>query len=67
MHFLGFNVMPRRIPDFPDSFYKPDLGSAVVSYLILSFQQRRQEIINQLMKSFEVIGEQGIRDKEEER
>merc|ERR1712166_1189829 len=20
MHFLGFNVMPRRIPDFPDSF-----------------------------------------------
>merc|ERR1712077_88575 len=21
MHFLGFNVMPRRIPDFPDSFH----------------------------------------------
>merc|ERR1739844_331452 len=21
MHFLGFNLMPRRIPDFPDSFH----------------------------------------------
>merc|ERR1712165_52592 len=21
MHFLGFNVLPRRIPDFPDSFH----------------------------------------------
>merc|ERR1711912_161525 len=21
MHFLGFNVMPRRIPDFPDYFH----------------------------------------------
>jgi heme/copper-type cytochrome/quinol oxidase subunit 1 len=21
MHFLGFNVMPRRVPDFPDSFH----------------------------------------------
>jgi cytochrome c oxidase subunit 1 len=21
MHFLGFNVMPRRIPDFPDTFH----------------------------------------------
>merc|ERR1712079_953445 len=20
IHFLGFNIMPRRIPDFPDSF-----------------------------------------------
>merc|ERR1712097_166338 len=23
MHFLGFNLMPRRIPDFPDSFHSP--------------------------------------------
>merc|ERR1712003_444114 len=21
MHFLGFNILPRRIPDFPDSFH----------------------------------------------
>merc|ERR1712021_163490 len=23
IHFLGFNIMPRRIPDFPDSFHSP--------------------------------------------
>merc|ERR1712083_856943 len=28
MHFLGFNVMPRRIPDFPDSFHS--LSSSIL-------------------------------------
>merc|ERR1712225_202880 len=48
MHFLGFNVMPRRIPDFPDSFHSwnflSSIGSgitllsfAMFSYLILVF------------------------------
>ena len=27
IHFLGFNIMPRRIPDFPDSFYSWNLLS----------------------------------------
>ena len=26
IHFLGFNIMPRRIPDFPDSFYSLGLS-----------------------------------------
>merc|ERR1712176_1135719 len=33
MHFLGFNVMPRRIPDFPDYVncwnYLSSLGSGI--------------------------------------
>merc|ERR1711970_79932 len=33
MHFLGFNVMPRRIPDFPDYFnswnYLSSIGSGI--------------------------------------
>jgi len=35
MHFLGFNVMPRRIPDFPDSFYSWNLLSSVGSGVTL--------------------------------
>ena len=31
IHFLGFNIMPRRIPDFPDSFYSWNLLSSVNS------------------------------------
>ena len=27
MHFLGFNVMPRRIPDFPDYFLSEAVGT----------------------------------------
>ena len=33
MHFLGFNVMPRRIPDFPDYFNS-------ISYFLVHQQQR---------------------------
>jgi heme/copper-type cytochrome/quinol oxidase subunit 1 len=29
MHFLGFNVMPRRIPSFPDSFHSWNLLSSI--------------------------------------
>ncbi len=33
MHFLGFNVMPRRIPSFPDSFHSWNLLSSIGSGL----------------------------------
>ena len=43
MHFLGFNVMPRRIPDFPDYFnswnYLSSIGSGItlISFGMLIF------------------------------
>merc|ERR1712048_537546 len=38
MHFLGFNVMPRRIPDFPDSFHSWNFLSSIESGItLLSF------------------------------
>ena len=38
MHFLGFNVMPRRIPDFPDSFHSWNFLSSIGSGItFLSF------------------------------
>merc|ERR1712170_39162 len=38
MHFLGFNVLPRRIPDFPDSFRSWDFLSSIGSGItLLSF------------------------------
>merc|ERR1712004_310065 len=41
MHFLGFNVMPRRIPDFPDSFHSwnflSSIGSGVTFLSFLMF------------------------------
>jgi cytochrome c oxidase subunit 1 len=43
MHFLGFNLMPRRIPDFPDSFHSwnflSSIGSGItlLSFAIFSF------------------------------
>ena len=44
MHFLGFNVMPRRIPDFPDSFHSWNFlssigsGITVLSFAIFSYK-----------------------------
>merc|ERR1712137_467957 len=38
MHFLGSNVMPRRIPDFPDSFHSWNFLSSIGSGItLLSF------------------------------
>merc|ERR1712222_157989 len=38
MHFLGFNVMPRRIPDFPDYFHFWNFLSSIGSGItLLSF------------------------------
>merc|ERR1712073_9916 len=38
MHFLGFNVMQRRIPDFPDSFHSWNFLSSIGSGIpMLSF------------------------------
>merc|ERR1711920_131483 len=38
MHFLGFNVLPRRIPDFPDSFHSWNFLSSIGSGItLLSF------------------------------
>ena len=43
MHFLGFNIMPRRIPDFPDSFHSwnflSSIGSGItfLSFAIFSY------------------------------
>ena len=43
MHFLGFNVMPRRIPEFPDSFHSwnflSSIGSGItfISFAMFSY------------------------------
>ena len=38
MHFLGFNVMPRRVPDFHDSFHSWNFLSSIGSGItLLSF------------------------------
>merc|ERR1712043_140058 len=38
MHFLGFNLMPRRIPDFPDTFHSWNFLSSIGSGItLLSF------------------------------
>ena len=45
MHFLGFNVMPRRIPDFPDYFnswnYLSSIGSGITLICWLYLQLAR--------------------------
>merc|ERR1711913_85350 len=49
MHFLGFNVMPRRIPDFPDSFHSwnflSSIGSGItlLSFAILKKKKKKRK------------------------
>merc|ERR1711866_30617 len=49
MHFLGFNVMPRRIPDFPDSFhfwnFLSSIGSGItlLSFAILKKKKKKKK------------------------
>merc|ERR1712008_584371 len=51
MHFLGFNVMPRRIPDFPDSFHSwnflSSIGSGItlLSFAILKKKKKKKKKI----------------------
>merc|ERR1711920_355741 len=44
MHFLGFNHMPRRIPDFPDSFHSWNFLSSIGSGItLLSFAMLKKK------------------------
>merc|ERR1712178_36481 len=44
MHFLGFNVMPSRIPDFPDSFHSWNFLSSIGSGItLLSFAKKKKK------------------------
>merc|ERR1712226_461722 len=44
MHFLGFNLMPRRIPDFPDSFHSWNFLSSIGSGItLLSFAMLKKK------------------------
>merc|ERR1712187_794206 len=44
IHFLGFNVMPRRIPDFPDSFHSWNFLSSIGSGItLLSFAIKKKK------------------------
>ena len=46
MHFLGFNVMARRIPDFPDSFHSWNFLSSIGSGItFLSFAMFLNEVL----------------------
>merc|ERR1711937_136998 len=44
MHFLGFNLMPRRIPDFPDYFHSWNFLSSIGSGItLLSFAMLKKK------------------------
>merc|ERR1739838_867813 len=52
MHFLGFNVMPRRIPNFPDYFHfwnfllNPDFISLFFYFINFSFRMKHFQKMN---------------------
>merc|ERR1712054_450891 len=49
MHFLGFNSMPRRIPDYPDSFHSwnflSSIGSGItlISFAMLKKKKKKKK------------------------
>ena len=47
MHFLGFNVMARRIPDYPDSFHSwnflSSIGSGIIIISFITLQKTMTE------------------------
>merc|ERR1712079_361251 len=55
MHFLGFNLMPRRIPDFPDSFHSwnflSSIGSGItlLSFAILKKKKKKKKKSSELI------------------
>merc|ERR1711988_157784 len=52
MHFLGFNVMPRRIPDFPDPFHSWNFLSSIGSGItLLSFALSKKRQLKKKKKS----------------
>ena len=62
MHFLGFNLMPRRIPDFPDSFHSwnflSSIGSGItfLSFAIFSFWESYPGLFWRLLPWFPFTG-----------
>merc|ERR1711939_870802 len=52
MHFLGFNLMPRRIPDFPDYFnswnYLSSIGSGItfISFGLLKKKKKKKKVLS---------------------
>ena len=51
MHFLGFNIMPRRIPDFPDSFHSWNFLSSIGSGItFLSFAMFSHKLLFQIQQ-----------------
>merc|ERR1712099_120144 len=45
IHFLGFNIMPRRIPDFPDSFHSWNFLSSIgsgITFLSFAILKRKK-------------------------
>merc|ERR1712050_695238 len=67
MHFLGFCVMPRRVPDFPDSFHSwnflSSIGSGVtfLSFAIFIFSlESYPDPIRGLIRVFSSAARSGI-------